>query len=344
MSKATIKRFLMLLSSAKDLQREQLYQLLQKAEYCYCLKDRKGQYEFGKALSLFASPFDLIGDYYQSVYLHKTGHKQIAIEKLERVRQEAKGIYSDKAILTLSGMKEVDHDLDEALKLRLDLMKSEFLPIVVESAIGISAILSSQGEHDKAIEYLERVLPLLPKLGNMPLPFDVLNSYATELAEVGKIELASEVITPVIVSPYSAFYPNWPETAKEIQEKSSRKSMVTFNRSNVIPFPIREVEEAQEVEEPEIEEPQFPHARFITERFGIEDKIEDWIYGVMEPEDFSTLILALAESDDKLEREMILEKLVDSTFPHTEEGKDAKEKWRRDIVAKIRDEMKKPIP
>ena len=121
MSKATIKRFLMLLSSAKNLKREQLYQLLMKAEYCYCLKDSKGQYEFGKALSLFDSPFDLIGDYYQSVHLHKTGQKQMAIEKLERVRQEAKGIYADKAKLTLSGMKEVDHDLDESLKLRLEL-------------------------------------------------------------------------------------------------------------------------------------------------------------------------------------------------------------------------------
>jgi hypothetical protein len=336
MSKATIKRFLMLLSSAKDLQREQLYQLLQKAEYCYCLKDRKGQYEFGKALSLFASPFDLIGDYYQSVYLHKTGHKQLAIEKLERVRQEVKGIYADKATLTLSGMKEVDHDLDESLKLRLDLAKSEFLPIVVESAIGIAAILSSQGEHPKAIEQLERILPLLPKLGNMPLPFDVLNSYATELAEVGKIELASEVITPVIVSPYSAFYPNWPETAKEIQEKSTRKSMVTFNRSNVIAFPVREVEETQEVEETEIEEPQFPYQNYVVEEFGLDDKIEDWMCGVVEPNDFSSLIIAIAESRDELERDMILEKVIASTFPHTPEGMEAQERWRKEIVAKIK--------
>ena len=115
MSKATIKRFLMLLSSARDLQREQLYQLLQKAEYCYCLKDRKGQYEFGKALSLFPHPFNLVGDYYQSVFLHKSGQKQIAIEKLERVRQEVKGIYADKATLTLSGMKEVDYSLSSFL-------------------------------------------------------------------------------------------------------------------------------------------------------------------------------------------------------------------------------------
>jgi len=278
------------------------------------------------------------------LYLHKIGQKQTAFEKLERVRQEVKGIYADKAALVTSGLKEFDNDLDESLKLRLELAKSESIPVVVESAIGIASILGAQGEHDNAMAHLERVFPLLSKLGNMPLPFDVYNSYATELAEVGKIELASEVIRPVILSPYTPYYPNWPETAKEIQEKSSRKSMVTFNRSNVIPFPVREVEEPQALEETEVEKPQFTHARFITERFNIQDKVEDWIYGAMEPEDFSTLILALAESDDKLEREMILEKLVDSTFPHTQEGIEAKEQWRKDIIAKIRNEMKKPTP
>lgn len=227
MSKATIRRFLMLLSSARDLEREQLYQLLEKAERCYCLKDSKGQYEFGKALSVFASPFDLIGDYYQSVHLHKAGHKQAAIEKVERVRQETKGMYADKALLTLSSMRAFDNDVDEALKLRFAASKSQFLPIHIEAAIGIASILGSQGEHQKAIEHLERVLPLINKLGNVPLPFDVLNSYATELAEVGKIELASKVITPVIVSPYAPFYPNWLDTENNIR-KSFRSSMVSM--------------------------------------------------------------------------------------------------------------------
>ena len=338
MSNANIKRFLMLLSSVRNLERERLYQLLQKAERCYCLKDRKGQYEFGKALSLFASPFDLIGDYYQSVFLHKSGQKQLAVEKLERVRQELKGIYADKATLTLSGMKEVDHDLDESLKLRFDLAKSEHVSIVVESAIGRASILSSQGEHDKAIAELERVLPLLSKLGNVPLPFDVYNSYATELAEVGKIELASEVIRPVILSPYTAFYPNWPETAKEIEAKSSRKSMVTVNRSNVIYFPVREVEEPDEVEETETEEtePQYPYQDYIVKEFELEDQIEVWMYESVRPDDLGALLLALGESRDENERNLILEKAINYTFRHSEESKQAMEQWRDKIISKMK--------
>jgi tetratricopeptide (TPR) repeat protein len=344
MSKATIKRFLMLLSSARESQRQQLYQLLEKAEYCYCLKDAKGQYEFGKALSLFSFPFNVVGDYYQSLYLHKTGQKHAAYEKLERVRQELKGSYTDKATLMLSGIKEIDRDIDESLKLRLDLAKSESLSVVVESALGRAAILGSQGEHDKAIEELERVLPLLPKLGNMPLPFDVLNSYATELAEVGKIELASEVITPVIVSPYTAFYPNWLDTEKDIREKSSRKSMVTITRSNVIYFPLREVEAPEEIEETEVEEtePSFPHANFISDVFDVRNKVESWIYESTEPNDLTTLMLAIGETDDRVEREMIIEEVIDSAFPNTPEAKEAKQRWRDGLLAKMKKEMEKP--
>ena len=187
MSTATIKRFLMLLSSARNLERGKLYQLVQKAEYCYCLKNEKGKHEFGKALSLFASPFDLIGDYYQSYYLYKSGQKDVAREKLQRVLDEGAQAYKDKALLTLGAIEHAERNIDEAIKLRFAASKSEFLPVHVEAAIGIAPILGSQGEHPKAIEHLERVLPLLSKLGNVPLPFDVLNSYATELAEIGKI-------------------------------------------------------------------------------------------------------------------------------------------------------------
>jgi tetratricopeptide (TPR) repeat protein len=344
MSTTTIKRFLMLLSSARNLEREQLYQLIEKAEYCYCLKNEKGKFEFGKALSLFASPFDLIGDYYQSYYLYKTGQKNVAREKLQRVLDEGGQAYKDKALLTLGAIEHGEQNIDEAIKLRFAASKSEFLPIHVEAAIGIASIFGSQGEHDKAIEHLERVLPLLSKLGNVPLPFDVLNSYATELAEIGKLELASEVITPVIVSPFTSSYRNWIETAREIGEKSSRKTMMTVNKSNVIAFPIRELQEPQEAEkiEAETKEPRYPHATYISDIFDIREKVEDWVYGSMKPDDFTRLMLAIAESEDYIERDMIIEEAIDSTFPLTPEGMEAKQRWREGLIAKMQDEMRPP--
>lgn len=342
MSKATIKRFLMLLSSRSGIEQARLYQLVQAAERCYCLRNMKGQYEFGSALKLFNPPFDLIGEYYQAGYLYIQGHKDAALEILDTVREQAPCAYQDKSLLTRGGIYQLEGDIDESMKVRLAASKSETLSIALDAALGISALLGMEGKHDKAVEYLESVLPHASKLGDVPLQHDLYNSYATELAEIGKTEEAMKVIIPVINSRYVQYHPNWLETESDIREKSTRKSMITFARSNVIYFPVREVEEAEEVEEVEPEEPQFPHARFISESFNVQNKVEDWMYGTMEPEDFSTLIFALVESDDELERDMILEKLVDSTFPHTQEGKEAKDKWRKDIIAKIKDEMKKP--
>ena len=215
---------------------------------------------------------------------------------------------------------------------------------MVESALGMAAILGSQGEHDKAVEYLERVLPLLSKLGNVPLPFDVLNSYATELAEIGKIELASKVITPVIISPYTSSHRNWLETEKEIREKSSRKTMLTFNRSNVIAFPVREAQEPEAIEETkaETEQPRYPHATYISDHFGIRDKVEDWVYGSMKAKDFGKLMITIAESEDEIERDMIVEEVIENTFRLTPESMEAKRRWRESLIAEMHDEMHPP--
>ena len=304
----------------------------------------KVKYEFGKALSLFAPPFDLIGDYYQSLYLYKSGQKELAREKLQRVLDEGQPVYKDKALLTLGAIEQSERNIDEALKLRFAASKSEFISVHVEAAIGLASIFGSQGEHPKALEHLERVLPLISKLGNAPLPFDVLNSYATELAEIGKIDLASEVITPVIVSPFTSAYRNWLDTARDIGEKSSRKTMLTINKSNVIAFPIKESPEPEAIEETEAEteETRFALSRFISDEFDIRDKVEDWVYGTMKANDFGTLMIAIAESEDDIERDMIVEEVIEDTFRLTPEGMEAKQRWRDGIIAKIKGETDKP--
>jgi tetratricopeptide (TPR) repeat protein len=344
MSTATIKRFLMLLSSAREIDQARLYQLIQAAERCYCLKDTKGQYEFGSILKNFPPPFNLIGDYYQAFPLYKQGEKDAAIEKLTTVREQGNPYYQAKSLLTFGAIHQVEGNIDEAMKVRLAASKSEILSITLDAAIGIAALFGGQGKHDKAVEYLESVLPHASKLGDVPLQFDLRNSYATELAEIGKTEDAQKVIEPVIYSPYTRYYPNWPETAREIQEKSSRKTMMILNRSNVIDFPIKEAQEPEAIEETEAkaDEPRYPLSGFISDEFDIREKVEDWVYGSMKANDFGTLMITIAETDDYIERDMIIEEVIDSTFPLTPEGMEAKQRWRDGIIAKIRNEKDPP--
>ena len=200
---------------------------------------------------------------------------------------------------------------------------------------------------------MERALANHHKLGNVPLKFDVQNSYAVELAETGKIELASEVIKPVTASPFALYYPNWLETKKEIEEKS-RRSLVSIGGSDitepttetapeettsrVLEFPRKE--KAGGYKEPEPREPQepvpTPYSDYIQSEFRVHEKVEDWMHGSATPDDFGTLMYALYEAGDEVERELIISRTIDSTFLLTDEGKEAKEKWRERIISKMK--------
>jgi hypothetical protein len=58
----------------------------------------------------------------------------------------------------------------------------------------------------------------------------------------------------------------------------------------------------------------------------------------MKANDFSPLMIAIAETEDYIERDMIVEEVIDSTFPLTPEGMKAKRRWREGIIAKIKNE------
>ncbi len=115
--------------------------------------------------------------------------------------------------------------------------------------------------------------------------------------------------------------------------------MVTFNRSNVIDFPVRPVEEPEEIEETEteVEETRYPYQNYIVKEFELEDQIEVWMYESVRPDDLGTLFVMLGESRDENERDLIIEKAINYTFMHTEESKRAKGQWRDKILSKIKD-------
>lgn len=332
MNTATIKRLLILLSSSGKIELAQLYQLIQAAESCYCLKNTKGQYELGAILKTFPKPLSFIGDYHQVAHLYKQGHKDKALEILDLVRNFAPREYQGKSLLTVGGIHQLEGDYDEAMKVRLVASKSETLSVVLDAALGIAALLGARGKHANAVEYLEGILPLASKLGPVPLYFDLLNSYAVELGEQGKTDEALKVIKPVVSSPYVSYYPNWLETQQEIEGKSKR-SIVSFNSSNVVEFPMSD---KVRIEQPAREPQESPCSDYIESEFRLNEKIEDWVYGKTEPDDLGALMLALAESEDEGERDIIIDRVMQTTFVHTEEGREARDKWESKLLSKMK--------
>ena len=100
MNTATIKHLLMLYPPKWELIETRLYQLIDLAERCYCLKDTKGQHELGLLLQEFSSPFDLIGSYYEGVSLCQMNLLDEAKKRLERVYEHGHTVQGKSIALT----------------------------------------------------------------------------------------------------------------------------------------------------------------------------------------------------------------------------------------------------
>jgi tetratricopeptide (TPR) repeat protein len=228
MNTAAIKRLLTILSSKVGIERARLYQLIDLAERCYCLKDAQGQRELGLLLQTFPAPFDLIGSYYEGVSLSQTSLFDEAKKRLEQVYEHGPAKYRAKALLSLSAVEERSGNLDESMKFRRQATSFDIPSIRLEAQLGIAVLLGIQGEHQHALKHLERFLPLARMINrDAPLYYDYLNSFAVELNDSGRTEEARNVINLVLSSPYVPNYLNWIDTGKEIYRKSYRSSMVS---------------------------------------------------------------------------------------------------------------------
>jgi hypothetical protein len=81
---------------------------------------------------------------------------------------------------------------------------------------GTSTIRAIEGSHTHAVKDLESILPLI-KYAPPRTYFDVLNSYAVELGEVGRKQEARNISRIVLASPLALVYPEWRDTAEDLK-------------------------------------------------------------------------------------------------------------------------------
>jgi hypothetical protein len=268
MNTAAINRLLTILSSKVEIDRTRLYQLIELAERCYCLKNMQGQRELGLLLQRFPPPFDLVGAYYESIYLNHIGLSDEARKKLERVYEYGPEKYRAKALISLGAVEEKRGNLDQSMRFRLQAASFDIPSVRLQAQHGMAVLLGIQGEHQHALKHLESFLPLARMLNkDAPLYYDYLNSLAVELDDTGRTEEARNVINLVLSTPYVKYYSNWIDTGKEIYRKSYRSSMmnmpkVRFEKAEERPEPKQELQPASVIafrSLKEAPEPQMPN-------------------------------------------------------------------------------------
>jgi hypothetical protein len=184
--------------------------------------------------------YQLIGQYY--LVWCKCRTSQYDTEALERIIDQTR-TYKSKALVSRAAIAGYQTDIERELYFYAEALKAQ--PTISEQ-IGIlksiAVIKAKEKFHQAALKELEAIM----SIGRYAEPqgyFDVLNSYAVELGEVGRIQEARNVSHLVLASPFTFAYPGWRETAEDL--KPSRRSFVAVSlpNYNVLARPEREPSE-----------------------------------------------------------------------------------------------------
>src|SRR5205085_11104162 len=163
------------------------------------------------------SPYQAIGHYFLGVAANRKGNgdQDEANRLFGLVSDPAPDAYKVKAMLSLGALVFHKKEFDSAFHYFRETARAGSLSVAGLQAVrGISILKAIEGDHTQAVEDLERILPML-KYAPPHIYFDLLNSYAVELGEVGRKHEARTIMRHVLASPLVQAYPEWRETAED---------------------------------------------------------------------------------------------------------------------------------
>jgi tetratricopeptide (TPR) repeat protein len=221
--------------------------LIQFAEQAYAFRRYGRLKEVGLVLAnIPIKPYRAIGHYFLAVAANSKGKgdQGEARRLFEQVVDVAPDFYKVKSILSLGALAYNRGDFDSAGYFYRQTIKVGKLSTASIQAIqGVSILKAMEGSHEQALIDMESILPVA-KFAPPHIYFDLLNSYAVELSEVGRKDEARNIIGYLLASPLASAYPEWHETAEEL--RPSRRSFVAAGlaHTNVLTLPEREASDA----------------------------------------------------------------------------------------------------
>jgi len=186
-----------------------------------------------------------VGNYFLAVATNRRGkgNRDEARRLFELAVDRAPDAYKAKASTSLGALSYHGRDFNAAFYHYQEAIKIGKLSANSLLAIkAISVLKALQGDHAQALKDLENILPVL-RYAPAHIHFDILNSYAVELAEVGRKSEARDIARTVLASPFAFAYPEWRETAEELKvtnRSSVAMSLAPSSPPNVLFMPIVE--------------------------------------------------------------------------------------------------------
>jgi hypothetical protein len=161
--------------------------------------------------------YQLIARYYLVWCEFKAGRYDV--EALESIIEQSR-TYKFQALLSRAAVEAYRGKPERALYFYTESLRAS---ATVSERLGASMAIAvekaKEGFHASALKDIEALLPLI-RHAEPRLYFDLLNSYAVELGQAGRLCEARNICQVVLASPFAYAYPEWRETAEELRPAS----------------------------------------------------------------------------------------------------------------------------
>jgi tetratricopeptide (TPR) repeat protein len=178
------------------------------------------------ALPLTPSVHD-VARYYHAYALHRSGDSAQTQVLLTKLIESAHPDYRARILQGLGSCYLAARDLDESSRTYVEAARTATGtdPFAkCQSLRGIALVRSYRGDHEGSVADLERLFPVMRSFAmSFPSDYcDYLNNLAYELGQVGRIDEAKAAINVALRSPYADRFPDWAETAQELETMQRR--------------------------------------------------------------------------------------------------------------------------
>ena len=193
-----------------------------------------------------------VARHYQALCAKQKGDYENARKLLERVVEEAPAQYKVRAVQAIGATYHEQGEVDAALPFYVAAGKAaiDCDPMTLAWSQKMIAIVRSiHGDHQQALDDLERLFPLARAIGKHYPAFyyEFLNGFAVELGEVGRLDEARNVCQVTLASPFAPAYPEFAETRDELEAKrtSATPSIVAVSAA-FEPAPSTQVQSSRD--------------------------------------------------------------------------------------------------
>jgi tetratricopeptide (TPR) repeat protein len=135
--------------------------------------------------------------------------------------------YIARVIVEIAQTYDLEGDLSEALRYYVEAMKAAKGTdglAAVHAAANMALLRSDDGDHHGALRELERLFPIIGSTSYAcpHLYYSYANNRAVVLSRAGRTEEARRSIRVALASPLAPRFPEWRDTAREIEEAARR--------------------------------------------------------------------------------------------------------------------------